>query len=66
MFLANRKIAIATLMMSAALFGTAAEAAPMVTYTWTTTSEGFGSHVSAPSSAMFEVPLSDVLAGEIP
>jgi hypothetical protein len=66
MFLANRKIAIATLMMSAALFGTAAEAAPMVTYTWTTTSEGFGSHVSAPSSATFEVPLSDVLAGEIP
>jgi hypothetical protein len=36
------------------------------TYTWTTTSEGFGSHVSAPSSATFEVPLSDVLAGEIP
>ena len=38
----------------------------MVTYTWTTTSEGFGSHVSAPSSATFEVPLSDVLAGAIP
>ena len=38
----------------------------MVTYTWTTTSEGFGTHVSAPSSATFEVPLSDVLAGEIP
>ena len=53
-------------MMSAALFGTVAEAAPMVTYTWTTTSEGFGTHVSAPSSATFEVPLSDVLAGEIP
>jgi hypothetical protein len=52
--------------VSAALFGTAAQAAPMVTYTWTTTSEGFGSHLSAPSSATFEVPLSDVLAGAIP
>src|ERR1700693_4877854 len=41
-------------------------AAPMVTYTWTTTSEGFGPHVSAPSSATFEAPLSDVLAGVIP
>jgi hypothetical protein len=38
----------------------------MVTYTWTTTSEGFGPHVSAPSSATFEVPLSDVVAGIIP
>jgi hypothetical protein len=38
----------------------------MVTYSWTTTSEGYGTHVSAPSSATFEVPLSDVLAGVIP
>ena len=45
---------------------TPAQAAPTVTYTWTTTSEGFGPHVSAPTSAMFEVPLSDVLAGVIP
>jgi hypothetical protein len=66
MFLPNRNTVFATLTMSAALFGTAAEAAPMVTYTWTTTSEGFGSHVSAPSSATFDVPLSDVLAGVIP
>jgi hypothetical protein len=43
-----------------------AQAAPEVTYTWTTTSEGFGSHVSEPSSASFEAPLSDVLAGVIP
>jgi hypothetical protein len=43
-----------------------AEAVPMVTYSWTTTSEGFGPHVSAPSSATFEVPLSDVLNGVIP
>jgi PEP-CTERM motif len=66
MIFANRYAAFAALAMSAALFGTAAEAAPMVTYTWTTTSEGFGPHVSAPSSATFEVPLSDVLAGAIP
>jgi hypothetical protein len=38
----------------------------MVRYTWTTTSEGFGPHVSTPSSAAFEVPLSDVLAGVVP
>jgi hypothetical protein len=66
MALAKRRIVFAGLAVSAAIFGTPAQAAPMVTYTWTTTSEGFGSHVSAPSSATFEVPLSDVLAGEIP
>ena len=41
-------------------------AVPLVTYTWTTTSEGYGSHVDAPSLATFEAPLSDVLSGEIP
>ena len=66
MAFAKRSVFIAALTMSAALIGTAAEAAPVVTYTWTTTSEGFGDHVSAPSSATFEVPLSDVLAGVIP
>ena len=50
----------------ACLVGAPAQAAPEVTYTWTTTSEGFGLHVSAPSSASFEAPLSDVLAGVIP
>jgi hypothetical protein len=45
--------------------GLAHAAGPMVTYTWTTTSEGFGTHVSAPTSATFEVPLSDVLSGVI-
>ena len=64
--LAKRSIVFAGLAMSAAFFGTPAQAAPMVTYTWTTTSEGFGPHVSAPSSATFEAPLSDVLAGVIP
>jgi hypothetical protein len=43
-----------------------AQAAPLVTYTWTTTSEGFGFNVSEPSTATFQVPLSDVLAGVIP
>jgi hypothetical protein len=43
-----------------------AQAVSLVTYTWTTTSEGFGPHVSAPSSASFDVPLSDVLNGVIP
>lgn len=44
----------------------AAQAVPMVTYSWTTTSQGFGSHVDQPSLATFDVPLSDVLAGLIP
>jgi hypothetical protein len=48
------------------IFASAAQADPLVTYNWTTTSEGFGFNVSKPSSASFQVPLSDVLAGVIP
>ena len=66
MVFANRSVFLAALAISGAVFGMPARAAPMVTYTWTTTSEGFGQHVSAPSSATFEVPLSDVRAGVIP
>jgi hypothetical protein len=55
--------------MALAMLGTMlsveAQAVPMVTYSWTTTSEGYGPHVSAPSSATFEVPLSDVIKGVI-
>ena len=47
------------------LFSGLAHAGPMVTFTWTTTSEGFGPHVSEPTSATFEAPLSDVLSGVI-
>lgn len=43
-----------------------AEAIPMVTYSWTTTSEGYGLNLGQPSTATFEVPLSDVQAGIIP
>jgi hypothetical protein len=57
---------LTALTVSSAFFALPAQAGPMVTYSWTTTSEGFGPHVSAPSSATFEVPLSDVLAGVIP
>ena len=42
-----------------------AAAAELVTYSWTTTNAGFGSHVSQPTSATFQVPLSSVLAGKI-
>jgi hypothetical protein len=66
MIFAKRSVFFATLAISSVFFGIPAWAAPMVTYTWTTTSEGFGPHVSAPSSATFEAPLSDVLAGVIP
>lgn len=51
---------------AAAVFSVQAKADPLVTYTWTTTSEGYGPHVDQPSSATFQVPLSDVQAGTIP
>jgi hypothetical protein len=44
---------------------TPAVAADMVTYSWTTTSQGFGSHVSQPTTATFDVPLTAVLSGKI-
>jgi hypothetical protein len=39
--------------------------AQVVTYSWTTTSQGFGTHVSQPTTATFQVPLSAVLSGQI-
>ena len=54
------------LTISGHIFASPAQAVPLVTYNWTTASEGFGSHVSEPSSASFQVPLSDVLNGAIP
>jgi PEP-CTERM motif len=47
------------------LFSSLAHAGPVVIYTWTTTGEGFGTHISEPTSATFEVPLSDVLSGVV-
>jgi hypothetical protein len=40
-------------------------AAPMVTYSWTTTSQGNGPHVDQPTSATFDAPLSVVQSGKI-
>jgi hypothetical protein len=50
----------------APISASAAQAAPLVTYSWTTTSEGFGPTLGEPSLATFQVPLSDVHAGVIP
>jgi hypothetical protein len=61
----SKSIGAIALLISAYVMASPAQAVPMVTYTWTTTSEGFGQHVSEPSSASFEVPLSDVLSGVI-
>jgi hypothetical protein len=47
-------------------FVSAAQADTMVTYSWTTTSEGYGLNLGQPSTATFQVPLSDVQAGIIP
>jgi len=57
--------AVAGLTAGFAVAGTAL-ADPVVTYTWTTTSEGFGPHVDQPTLASFDAPLADVLAGMIP
>lgn len=61
----SKSIGTIALLVSAYLMASPAQAEPMVTYTWTTTSESFGTNVSEPSSASFEVPLSDVLNGVI-
>ena len=53
------------LTISAPIFASAAQASTYVTYSWTTTSEGFGPHVDAPSSATFQVLLSAVQTGTI-
>jgi len=42
-----------------------AQAADMVTYSWTTTSLGYGPHVDQPSTATFQVALSAVQSGVI-
>lgn len=59
-------ILLGALAFAGPIFVSAAQAVPMVTYSWTTTSQGFGPHVGQPSTATFQVPLSDVLAGIIP
>jgi hypothetical protein len=49
-----------------AFFAAASPAsAQLVTYSWTTTSPGFGTHVSQPTTATFQVALSAVLSGQI-
>ena len=37
----------------------------IVTYEWTTTSQGFGPHVDQPTTASFDVPLTAMLSGKI-
>jgi hypothetical protein len=61
-----KSILFAMAALAAPIFVAApAQAVPMVTYIWTTTSEGFGPHVDKPTTASFQVPLADVLAGKI-
>lgn len=58
--------ALTALAVAGTIWASQAQAVPLVTYSWTTTSQGFGPHVSQPSSATFQVPLSDVQNGVIP
>jgi hypothetical protein len=66
----NRSTSIGTALTAltciGGIWGPQAQAVPLVTYDWTTTSQGFGPHLSQPSSATFQVPLSDVRDGVIP
>jgi hypothetical protein len=65
----SRKLAIVAAGLGLAaplLLAEPAQAAAMVTYSWTTTNEGFGPHVDEPTLASFQAPLSDVLGGFIP
>jgi hypothetical protein len=58
--------ALTALTLVGAILVSQAQAVPFVTYSWTTTSQGFGPHLSQPSSATFQVPLNDVHNGVIP
>jgi hypothetical protein len=57
---------LAAFAIAGSAFVSVAQADPLVTYSWTTTSQGFGPHLGQPSTATFQVPLADVLAGKIP
>jgi hypothetical protein len=46
-------------------FSVQLQAAPVVTYSWTTTSQGYGPHVGQPTSATFDASLSAVQSGKI-
>jgi len=51
-------------LVAASAIGATPAAAQVVTYSWTTTNAGFGTHVASPT-ASFDVPLTSVLAGVI-
>ena len=59
------RTAVAVLTVSALGVSLQVQATPNVTYSWTTTSQGFGVHTDQPSLATFEVPLSAVQSGKI-
>ncbi|MCG2633252.1 PEP-CTERM sorting domain-containing protein [Bradyrhizobium sp. WYCCWR 13023] len=56
---------LSALGVAGSLCSSAAHADPMVTYSWTTTSQGFGFNLGQPSTASFQVPLVDVQSGVI-
>ncbi|HEX2815412.1 MAG TPA: hypothetical protein VHN39_03400, partial [Phenylobacterium sp.] len=58
-------VAVGLALAAPVLMAGSAKAVPMVTYSWTTTSQGFGPHVDQPTSATFQVALSAVQTGTI-
>lgn len=60
-----RLASIATLFSAGLVTTQAGAAEPVVTYSWVTTSQGYGPHVDQPSTATFDVALSVVKSGVI-
>jgi hypothetical protein len=56
---------ILTALLTLLLLSSQVQASPVVTYSWTTTKQGFGTHVAQPAAATFDVTLSAVQSGKI-
>lgn len=54
-----------TVLFSLCVCASQAQAAPYYSYSWTTTKQGYGSHVGQPSSASFDVAASVIQTGKI-
>jgi PEP-CTERM motif len=60
-----RQLLVRTVSVIALGLAASPASAQLVTYSWTTTSQGFGTNVSQPTSASFQVALSAVQSGRI-
>jgi hypothetical protein len=56
---------IAAALLTLLLLSSQVQASPVVTYSWTTTNQGYGRHIDQPTAATFDVSLSAVQSGKI-